>query len=237
LGVVTPVNSAGLLSSAGGVPGWVAYTGTGAPVLNTNPKIITGFLDTNGNQIVGLNPVASAVNYLVFQNSATLTSPGIGVAGSDTNITLSINGKGNGGAQINGTSAGGNAPAGFVGEVFSSQVLFASAITLTTSATSYDITSITLTAGDWDVHGNFFIFSATNVMTACSGWLGTSSATPVDNSLTTKYTATVTTVLAFPVPQQRINVTGNQTVYLSVSAGFTGASPTACGQMYARRIR
>lgn len=203
----------------------------------TSPKIVTSVLDTNGNVIIGLNPVASAVNYPVLQNSATGTSPGIGVAGTDTNITLSLNGKGTGGAQVNGTSAGGNAAAGFVGEVFSNQVLFASAITLTTTTTSYDITSIALTAGDYDVWGNFFIFSGVNLMTAVSGWIGTSSATPIDNSLTTKYTAGVTTVLAFPVPQQRINVSGNQTVYLSVSSAFTGTAPTACGALYARRRR
>lgn len=35
------VNSAGLLTSAGGVPGWVAYTGTGAPVLAGSPTFTT----------------------------------------------------------------------------------------------------------------------------------------------------------------------------------------------------
>lgn len=38
------VNSAGLLTSAGGVPGWVAYTGTGAPVLATSPTLVTPIL-------------------------------------------------------------------------------------------------------------------------------------------------------------------------------------------------
>lgn len=40
------VNSAGLTTTAGGVPTWVAYTGTGAPVLATSPTLVTPLLGT-----------------------------------------------------------------------------------------------------------------------------------------------------------------------------------------------
>lgn len=43
---LTIVNSAGLTTTSGGVPTWVAYTGTGAPVLATSPTLVTPLLGT-----------------------------------------------------------------------------------------------------------------------------------------------------------------------------------------------
>lgn len=40
------VNSAGLTTTAGGVPTWVAYTGTGAPVLANSPALVSPLLGT-----------------------------------------------------------------------------------------------------------------------------------------------------------------------------------------------
>lgn len=39
-------NSSGLLTNGSGVPAWVAYTGTGAPVLATSPTLVTPILGT-----------------------------------------------------------------------------------------------------------------------------------------------------------------------------------------------
>lgn len=101
MAALATVNSAGLLTSAGGVPGWVAYTGTGAPVLGTSPTIttphiITSILDTNGNTIIGLVPNATAVNYLEINNAAAASSPSLSAKGSDTNINLNLLSKGTG---------------------------------------------------------------------------------------------------------------------------------------------
>jgi hypothetical protein len=41
---VSVVNSAGLTTTSGGVPTWVAYTGSGAPVLANTPTLITPVL-------------------------------------------------------------------------------------------------------------------------------------------------------------------------------------------------
>lgn len=40
------VNNAGLLTNGSGLPGWIAYTGTGSPVLNTSPTLITPIIGT-----------------------------------------------------------------------------------------------------------------------------------------------------------------------------------------------
>lgn len=53
--------------------------------------------DTNGNKIVGLNPVASAVNDVIISNSATGQAVDIAAEGSDSNIDMSLTPKGTGG--------------------------------------------------------------------------------------------------------------------------------------------
>ncbi|NBW07965.1 MAG: hypothetical protein EBR82_08055 [Caulobacteraceae bacterium] len=63
-----------------------------------------------------------------------------------------------------GTPTNDNAAAGLIGEVITSTVLAGSAIALT-SNTAANITSISLTAGDWDVYGvvNYLCGATTNV--------------------------------------------------------------------------
>ena len=98
-----------------GATGTVNFVGSTTPTITT-PEIVTGILDVNGNTILGLTPTASAVNYLQVQNGATANAVSLTAQGSDANVILSLAGKGTGGAQIQGTSAGGNASAGYVGD-------------------------------------------------------------------------------------------------------------------------
>lgn len=53
--------------------------------------------DTNGNASLAISATASAVNYLTIQNTSTGTPPNIIATGSDTNLQLSFQAKGNGG--------------------------------------------------------------------------------------------------------------------------------------------
>ena len=46
ISMLATLDSAGLLTNASGVPGWVAYTGSGAPVLANTPTLITPILGT-----------------------------------------------------------------------------------------------------------------------------------------------------------------------------------------------
>jgi hypothetical protein len=55
-----------------------------------------GVTDENGNEQVLFTTTASAVNYCNITNSATGNAPSIQSAGSDTNISLSLGGKGTG---------------------------------------------------------------------------------------------------------------------------------------------
>lgn len=138
-----------------------------------------------------------------------------------------------------GTSTNDDAAAGKIGEAVSSSVALGSAVALTT-VTAANVTSISLTAGDWDVSSNIaFTGSATAVVYAGGGvnttsatlptegtrmnWLGRSGALPVDPS--------------FAVPRVRVSIAATTTVYLVAQASFTGGTCSAYGTLFARRAR
>lgn len=71
-----------------------------SPVINTStitsPKVVTNVLDTNGNILIGITPVGSAVNHIDIRNAAASGTPIIDVVGTDTNISIDFSGKGTG---------------------------------------------------------------------------------------------------------------------------------------------
>lgn len=138
---------------------------------------------------------------------------------------------------LTGTTVADNASAGIVGEFISSQILFASAISIS-NATPTNVTSISLTAGDWDVWGNIGLFptgASNNVLGAISA----ASATFPDGSLIyiRQNTNTNAATQAFPVPYRRINVNATTTIYLVAQVSFTTGTCTTYGGINARRVR
>lgn len=201
---VSVVNSSVLTTTAGGVPTWVAFTGSGAPVLATSPTLITPIL---GN--------------------ATATS-----------LTFSPSTGG-----IIGTTTNNNASAGVVGEIISSIIPSGSAVALTTNVNA-NITSISLTAGDWNIWGNVtFITTATTNIARIIYWSSTTSATLPDSSLynSTANAAAGVVPGANPtgnnIPFTRLSLSATTTVFLSVRATFTVSTLTGCGAIFARRVR
>lgn len=102
IGQISTVNSAGLLTDGSGVPGWVAYTGTGAPVLGTSPTITTPYINAISDQtfqlpVMAFTGVATAVNYIATVNSVTGVAPGFQFSGSDSNVSGVFTAKGTGG--------------------------------------------------------------------------------------------------------------------------------------------
>lgn len=234
LGVIAAVNSAVMVSSAGGVPSF--STTLPANIAMTTPLISGSIKDANGNIILSFNPSATAVNYFQIQNAAAGNLPSLSLIGSDTNITGNLFSKGTGGFNIYGCSNASNSPAGAVGEIISSTVLAASPVSLT-STVNVDITSISLTAGDWDVYGNIS-YNPPGVASVCFGWANTSSATTPDLALTNNVvTGVVVNRWGFNIPFLRVNASGAQTVYLTASATFASGSAAAYGSIFARRRR
>jgi hypothetical protein len=132
--------------------------------------------------------------------------------------------------QYPGEITGSPAAAGNIGEVISKSVAIASAVALV-SGVAKDVTSISLTPGDWDVWGNI----ATNAaVTSANGWINIASATDPIAPNGGAYASWGSPVQIMPVGMMQITVTTTKTVYLSINATFTG-SVGAYGFIGARR--
>lgn len=248
------------------------YAGTGTTVSGTNAG--TGVLTALGVNVGTAGAFVVNGGALGTPSSGTLTSctglPIGGITGLGTGVAtaLAANVTGSGGivlanaptfvtgtvtapsvtfsstSGIIGTTTNDNAAAGSVGEFVSSIVLIGSAVSLTNAA-SANVTSISLTAGDWDVWGNVgFNGGATTLVTDCEGWISTVSATIPDGALYNGNSYGVAGLAIFAanniglqVPARRISVSGTTTVYLSARAGFSMSTCTAFGGIYARRRR
>lgn len=142
--------------------------------------------------------------------------------------------------QIPGTSTNDAAAAGKVGEVISSTVAV-SAVSLSTG-TPANITSISLTAGDWDVYG--LIDFHPNVLTTASylqGGISQTSATlGAQDTIASDPFAIAAGLGIDPglvAPPQRISVSTTTVVYLVAKAGFATNTLTGGGTLWARRAR
>ena len=145
---------------------------------------------------------------------------------------------------IIGTTTNDSAAAGSVGEEVESIIPDASIVTLTT-ATPANLTSISLTAGDWDVWGNCtFTGDATTNVTQFFGGSNTVSATVPAAELRSQISFPAAGVVifatgryGFTVPQKRFSLPSTTTIYLVVRADFTIGACQVTGALYARRRR
>jgi hypothetical protein len=140
---------------------------------------------------------------------------------------------------IVGVTNASSAGAGYVGEVIESNIASGSAVTLT-SGTNANVTSITLTAGDWEVSGavNFVTTSATLSLGegAISGTTATLTTTGQEGFAGPIQTSASTTT-GCAVPARRITVSATTTYYLVALANFSGTSCKAYGTIHAQRRR
>ena len=217
----------------------LVVNGSGALGFTSAPSL-SAIVDANGANYVGFSSVASSVNNIIVQNNSTGNAPVVYVDGADSNIIFQLAGKGTGGVSLKGTGTNNNAPGGYVGEFVSNVVATASPVSLT-NGTPANVTSISLTAGDWDVWGNVssaFTGASGSAGAYSSCWISTTSATQPDLSLVSLSSITINDYsnVSLPAPQLRLSINSTTTVYLSVLAYFSTAG-TACGGIYARRRR
>jgi hypothetical protein len=138
---------------------------------------------------------------------------------------------------IVGTTTNDNAAAGNVGEFVSSVIAQASPVNLPNGVPT-NITSISLTAGDWDAWGNVS-GSFTNTSGSIYGWVSLTSATQPDNSLLSGMALSSGTIANafFQVVPLRVSISTTTTVYLSANSTFSGGTSSGVGGIYARRVR
>jgi hypothetical protein len=151
-------------------------------------------------------------------------------------------------AGIVGTTTNNNANAGSIGEVVSSSVAVGSAVSVTTASSAISgktVTSISLTAGDWDVFGTLGLNgTATTNFTVMAG--GINTVTDTLNSLYEERTEFIYGVsglvpagspVSFTTPTTRVSIASTTTYYLIAYAQFTVSTATGFGRITARRMR
>jgi hypothetical protein len=239
-------NAFQISNSAGTNPVLLAAVGVGATVGITvstkGAKPITLQTESLTNQVIvqtGTSNVHTTNwSYPTSATSKTITVPDatgtLLLTGSAISTVPSIAFSSTSG--IIGTTTNDNAATGSVGQLISNVVLLGSAVSLTTTVNA-DITSISLTAGDWDVWGNI-LFNPTLIISSMSGWANSTSATQPDLTLVTvmQYTAATGSLNSLNIPYQRIFLSGTTTIYLSALCTFTGTC-VGFGGIYARRRR
>jgi len=199
---------------------------------------------------IAATTVQAALNELDSEKAkvGALASSGItGAAASGANaditsMTAVTSISATGGTAVKGTNTNDNAAAGMVGEYIESVVEYASAISVT-NATWTNITSISLTAGDWDVSGSIGIQGAattsftqkrgsvslvSGIVDITKGRLfGHVSAASVDGGPVSVYSS----------QNLRFSLASTTTIYILARAEFTVSTASAHGMISARRVR
>ena len=166
-------------------------------------------------------------------------------AGTTTNRSIFVTGgvsEFNGQLIAQGTATNDNAAASDIGELISSTVLFGSAVAVT-SSTATDITSLALTAGDWDVWGTVVTAPAGGTTTSVtSGWISQTSATfptlPNSGAMAVLSVSTPAGASnAIPVGTVRISLAAPTSIFLSCFLTFAVSTMGAYGYIGARRRR
>lgn len=146
------------------------------------------------------------------------------------------------GSQLVGTATNNNASAGNVGEDVESTIASGSAVSLTT-VTPANVTSISLTAGDWDVCGAVdYVAGASTVTTYLDAGINTTTATlpaaPYGYAQTNQSLALTGNILpSLTIPCVRESLSSTVTVYLVTQSSFTTSTLQAYGYIEARRRR
>lgn len=225
-------------SIGSGTPSTGAFTTlTSTGTVSLSPANLGVTLSPTGTGTVTINPsTASTIN----NSSIGVTTP---LAGKFTTLQSTSTYTPSTTFGIVGTTAADNAQAGSIGEVVSSVLSVGSAVSLVSNTVS-NITSVSLTAGDWDCTGVVsFAFTATTSYQILSGAITTVSNTlPNVNSggfstFTAPPTAPGGNTTALPIATVRMNVSGTTTVFLESMGFFSASTLTTWGGIYCRRQR
>lgn len=196
---------------------------------------------SDNSSVVSNQFISKFTNATIGTRISQLSITGVNAGSTGTIATFDGNGNVTFGATnaLVGTATNNNAVAGNIGEYVESNITSGSAVSLTT-ATSANVTSISLTAGDWDVDG-IINYSMTGATTAnfSSGSNSTSATLGGDNTFvyTPFSSAGFSDQLGEVVPKRRFSLSGTTTIYLVGNATFSVGSASAYGLIRARRVR
>ena len=237
--------------------------GTGIYITNGTAYAGTIFAVTSSDpQSVGINPISfgayvtSVVTVSAPSTSAlggayskaaashqfltALTTGGSFTAGqpSAADISgLSALAVSGGSSDLSCTTTNDSAAAGKLGEIVTSNIAIGSAVALTTTVAA-NVTSISLTAGDWDVFGWVGTNPAGSTTTSSANvGISTTTANVGNFPVHTLVSNSAGVAAGLPIATQRISVASTTTVYLVAQFSFATSTLGAYGYITARRAR
>ena len=203
---------------------------TGGQTIVGGGNLSSPSIGFNGNTNTGIyTPATNTVG--IDADGAEVCAMAPSVATFYTNLGFSPTTDG-----IVGTTAGDNASAGNVGEYMNSAW---SGVAVTSNASGKSTTSLTLTAGDWDVwssatmnvNGVTPTFAELGISTTQnSGNLGNGAPSSPYITIASGGTINLTAY-------ERIDIGSSTTYYTNQSFNYTGTAPQSTGAMWARRMR
>jgi len=185
----------------------------------------------------------SAALELTIPNPGNAVTAGNFIVDSDTNARTIVGTKTFSGQLIGkGTATNDSTAAGYIGEYADSTVGNTS---VPTSSQYGDLTSISLTAGDWDIWILGFLTSAGATWSEAIVGLGTVtgndgtglSAGSTQAQFNHAASSTTVTELSLTMPPIRISLASTTTKYLKMLLTYTGGAALFKGRISARRVR
>jgi hypothetical protein len=212
----------------------ITYPSTGA--LNTVPLVTSADTTATYTATTGTGNIVRSASP-TFTGTAVFSTINPTTISGNTSILRPVT--------IQGTNTGDDAASGIIGQTVASAITQATAGTFLSNQTK-NITSISLTAGDWDVRGMVSFSMANfpaNTLFLGTGQISTVTATIPDDgehsySMLTTGSVVGTGFLSCPLPARRINLSATGTAYLVGKAPtFASGSCTGWGYIEARRVR
>lgn len=228
------------IPDTGGAASFVMTAGTqtiaGATTFSATLTMSSATIAMGGNKITGLAAGTASGDALRYEQ--LFGTNGITLNGNLAFTTTSTQG-------IVGTIAVDNAAVGNVGEYVVSIVPQGSAISAGTSGQFKNITSITLSAGDWDVCGNGMVTLAASAVFTNENRVSIS----LNSGNTTTSDVNGYNIIDFDppisnltdsgacIPLYRVSINTSTVVYLKLATNYTSGPPIIYGTISARRRR
>lgn len=218
---------------------YVRFTGALILTYNASSLVLPGAANINtvaGDSMIAEYQGSGNWQVLVYQKS-TITGSGGAVLATAPTLNQ---------ANLVGTTTNDSASAGSVGEYVSSTIVSGSAVSLSNGVAA-NVTSISLTAGDWDVWiDGYFTGGGTTVFNY--GLMSISSTSATLDTTVGKYTyifgaasgtpfSSLTSQVSNNVGPYRLSLSGTTTIYMVAQAAFTTSTCSAFGIIQARRRR
>ena len=248
--------AAGLASTLGYAGGGTNATSQTAAINNMHPTPTRAgdILYWNGTAWTTLAGNNSGTQFLQENASGVPSWVTVSGTGTVTSVTcfgtaITTSGTCVTGGQMPGEPSNGSASAGNVGEFVNASVLSGAPVSLTTGIAA-NVTSISLTAGDWDVNGTVNTSPGASTTTSYAGgaittvsatWPGL-GGTGTGAAGASAWSSGVNTVAGNPapsavVPTTRISLSATTTIYLVAISNFAASTNGAYGFIRARRVR